>query len=151
MSIHKDLEGDLPAEDLEVLRVLGADGAGAGRSGRAGWSDAVRLSAGVLAADDDPLSKVNVPRPARGARSDGDGANPEPSGSPASGELRAGCFPFLTRLQQYSQSSDSVIACQSVFLVMGFWGIRLHPTFLDLHCLHGPLGKTSQATSAFMH
>src|SRR5229473_5622215 len=61
MSIHKDLEGDLPAEDLEVLRVLGADGAGAGRSSRAGWSDAVGLSTGVLAADNEPLSKVNVP------------------------------------------------------------------------------------------
>src|SRR5713226_10111254 len=113
MSIHKDLEEDLPAEDLEVLQVLGADGAGAGRSSRAGWSDTVGLSAGVLAADDDPLSKVNVLRPARGARSDGNGANPEPSGSPASGELWAGCFPFLTRLQRYSRSSDSVFACQS--------------------------------------
>ncbi len=120
MSIHKDLEGDLPAEDLEVLRVLGTDGAGAGCSGRAGWSDTMGLSAGVLAADDDPLSKINVPRPARGTRSDGNGANPEPSGSPASGELQAGCFPFLTRLQQYSWSLDWVIVCQSVFLVTGF-------------------------------
>jgi hypothetical protein len=131
--------------------VLGADGAGAGCSGRAGWSNTAGLSAGVLTADDDPLSKVNVLRPARGARGDGDGANPEPSGSPASGELRAGCFPFLTRLRRYSRSSDSVIACRSVFPVTGFWGIRLHPNFLDLHRLHGPLGKISQVTPAFRH
>ena len=51
------------------------------------------LSAGVLAADDPLLSNVNAPRPASIAS--GDGAGPEPSDLPASGESQAHRFPFF--------------------------------------------------------
>jgi len=68
----------------EARRGLGAAG-GAGETfwGRVCWGTVVGLSAGVLAADDMPLSKVIAPRPAVGKEGDGTGA--EGSGSPASG------------------------------------------------------------------
>jgi hypothetical protein len=34
---------------------------------------------------------------------------------------------------------------------LGFWGIRLHPTFLPLHRSHGPSGSTIQASPASLH
>lgn len=114
------------------------------------------LSAGVLAADDPPLSNVNAPRLASVAR--GNGAGPEPSDPPASGESRARHFPILTPeadfpacLSRKSRSSASDSVRRSVFPVLGFRGIKLHPTFLDLHCLHGPSGTTMQTLPAFKH
>src|SRR5260221_9254558 len=94
-SHHGGLEADLPPERLEARRVLGAlEGAGAGSSGKGGSGKVAGLSAGVLAADDPPLFWVNAPRAVSGSKGDGIGA--EASGLPASGELRARCFPLLT-------------------------------------------------------
>lgn len=121
------------------------------------WGKAAGLSAGVLAADDDPpLSKVSVPRAAKGT--EGDAADPEPSASPASGEPRACLFPLLTSapgsftcLRRKSRSSARDSAHRSVFPVPGFWGIRLHPCFLVLHRLQGPFGTTTQTWPPSMH
>ena len=148
---------DLPAEGLEGWWALEAPGAaGAERSGKGGWAAMSRLSVGVSAADDPPLSIVSVPRPASVAS--GDGAGPEPSDPPASGESRARRFPFLTSvpdsfacLIRNSRSSASDNARRSVLPVLGFRGIKLHPTFFCLHCLHGPSGTTMQMSPALTH
>ena len=128
-----DLEADLPAEGFEVPRVLGAEG-----GGNDGWGMVMGLSAGELTAEDEALSKVSIPRPARGK-----GANP-----PASGESQAHLLPLWTFepdpfacLMRNSRSSASEYVRRSVLPVEGFWGIRLHPSFFDLHRLHGPLVK----------
>jgi hypothetical protein len=126
------------------------------RSGKGGWGKVAGLLAAVLAADDPLLSNVNIPRPASVASSNG--AGPELSDSPTSGESWACCFPFLTCvpdsfacLTRKSRSSTSDIWRRLVLLVLGFRGIRLHPTFLDLHCLHRPSGTTMQTLPALMH
>jgi len=59
------------------------EGAGEMFWGRVCWGTVVGLSAGVLAADDAPLSKVITPRPA--VSKEGDGTGTEGSGLPASG------------------------------------------------------------------
>jgi hypothetical protein len=93
---------------------------------------------GVLLADDLPLSKVNTPRPASIVM--GDGANAGASGSPALGDARMCCFPFLTPeagtfstwSRQYLKSSSSINMWRSVFPVFGLRGIKLHFCFLSL-------------------
>lgn len=140
------LGADLPA-------ALGA----VGGAGEGCWGTIVGLLAGVSAADDMPLSKVNTPRPVSGAK--GDGTGTKGSGSPASGKSQACCLPFLSAamclsafcLMRKSKSSCCGNLCRSVLFVFGFMGIRLHPCFLDLHRAQGPTGSTLQALPAWMH
>src|SRR5258707_15872725 len=106
--------------------------------------------------DDPPLSNVNAPRPA--SDPSGDGANPEPSDLPASGESRACRFPFLTSardsfacLMWNSRIWSFESARRSALLVSGFEGIILHLSFLPLHRRHGPSSGRSQSASASMH
>ena len=76
-------------EDLEDL-----EGGEAGRLGKGGMGKVGGVSAGVSAADNPLLSRVNAPREASGYN--GDGTDTEASGSPLSGEPQVGCFPHLT-------------------------------------------------------
>ena len=111
------------------------------------------LSAGVIVADDPPLSSVRESRPAICSRGDG----VELFGSPASGGLSAHCFPLTmlahnssTSLRWYRRMSSLKIVRRSAFPVAGFSGIRLHCIFLLLHSEQGPVGAMMQAASDLM-
>ena len=145
------LEADLPdiLEASWLLDAKGGGGGGGGSSGRGAWAKVAGLLAGVPAVEDPPLSKAKLPRPERAARGDRD--SPEPSNSPVLESSWACHFPLLTAGHESSaclrRNSRSLVcdnAQQSVFPVKGFWGIRLHPCFCFLHCLHGPFCTTSQ-------
>ena len=68
------LKIDLPAGDRDdpFLRVLGTErGGGARVLVKEGWGMVEGLSAGVMVADDPPLSNFNVSRPSSADRGDG--------------------------------------------------------------------------------
>jgi len=149
-------EIDSPGEGSKVQQDLGdEEGAEARHPREGGWNN--MLLAGVLPADDPPLSRVNPCRAESG--SEGNGTDSEASGSPVSGDLQVCCFPFLTPAAHFSctcavqdlRKSSAIGGWQSIFPVFGFFSIRLHFCFFTLHLLQGPIGSTSQKSPDFSH
>jgi len=94
-SVTGGLREDVPVPHLEVqlpLVLEAVGGSGAEGFSKEGWDKIAGLLEGVLTEEDLPLSNVNDPRAESAA--EGNGSNPESSGSPASGNRVHAAFCF---------------------------------------------------------